>query len=118
MREDADTDSLSDMYLDDPTSDLDNTRTLRTVSSVDSFRSAISIIRVKEDTNAKTSPLGTGAVTGIKDESSKSQVPLKESNSMDLLDEVEGMYRILDLVSEQGSGGLGEWRLCPVPIPK
>jgi hypothetical protein len=30
-----------------------------------------------------------------------------EKRSNDLLDSIKGMYRILDLITEQGSGGLG-----------
>lgn len=32
--------------------------------------------------------------------------------SLDLLERVEGMYRLLDLIPEQGSGGAGEFDLC------
>ena len=34
----------------------------------------------------------------------------------DLADSIKGMYRLLDLISEQGSGGLGELLKCEFAI--
>jgi hypothetical protein len=36
-------------------------------------------------------------------------VPLPQHDELDLAYSIKGMYRILDLISEQGSGGLGEF---------
>jgi hypothetical protein len=33
--------------------------------------------------------------------------PLTSVSKLDIVNSVNGMYRILDLISEQGSGGLG-----------
>ena len=35
------------------------------------------------------------------------------SLQLDLAYSIKGMYRILDLISEQGSGGLGEYPVRP-----
>ena len=108
-------DDLSDMYLDDRSLDHHNMLTVRAMSSVESFRSAISHVEVQEGAGVKTSPLSSNAVTTVnndtKDDPSSSYASSEELKSMDLLDNVEGMYRILDLVSEHGSGGLGESHL-------
>jgi hypothetical protein len=47
-----------------------------------------------------------GGSTGKNASGSKFEAPNKRT--IDLVSSVKGMYRILDLISEQGSGGLGE----------
>lgn len=37
--------------------------------------------------------------------------PVVSRPSLDLLDRISGMFRFLDLVTEQGSNGLGRWQL-------
>ena len=43
------------------------------------------------------------------DATKKSQAKSKKQMSLDLLERVEGMYRLLDLIPEQGSGGAGQF---------
>ncbi|TCD67573.1 hypothetical protein EIP91_012270 [Steccherinum ochraceum] len=106
-----DVDDLDDMYLDVPPSDDDAAQTHRTTSPAMSFRSAISSPTSPEDfdmvdVTPLTSPRPTGAaVTGS---SLNHESPMASSGvvNSDLALEIAGMYRILDLVNEQGSGGL------------
>jgi hypothetical protein len=37
------------------------------------------------------------------------------NNAVDLVQSIKGMYRILDLISEQGSGGLGDFIVLTEP---
>ena len=39
-----------------------------------------------------------------------------DSDPLDLMHRVVGMYRLLDLISETGSGGAGSWVFGAVPI--
>ena len=39
-----------------------------------------------------------------------------DSDPLDLMHRVVGMYRLLDLISETGSGGAGSWILGALPI--
>ncbi len=50
----------------------------------------------------------TNIFSGPVDISSQDASALGTENTIDLVDSIEGMYRILDLVKEQGSGGLGK----------
>ena len=89
-------------------------------ASVASFRSAAS--DMDEDDGDGSSPptsaehmraSSTANSAGRKAGTSTAGV---DHDRLDLLSEVNGMYRILDLVSEQGSGGLGKCQIL-VPIP-
>ena len=41
---------------------------------------------------------------------------LPDADPLDLMYRVVGMYRLLDLISENGSGGAGSWILGALPI--
>lgn len=110
-----DRDYLEDMYIDDPDSDHETARTLRSKSSMVSFRSAKSDIGKAEDfdmadDSPPTSPERSGADDKMEvDATTPSALDqTKQTESLDLVEEIRGAFRILDLVSEQGSGGLGE----------
>lgn len=59
----------------------------------------------------------TTQVAGVDRHSSIGQnVPTRPNEPLDLSTTIPGMYRILDLISEQGSGGLG--KSSPLPEAK
>ncbi|THH28790.1 hypothetical protein EUX98_g5384 [Antrodiella citrinella] len=93
-----------DTYDDTPDSD---TETVRTISSKASFRSATSYLEPRnhlKDNEEAATPVIVGPTRPDVDTSRRVEEDIKDS---DLVGEIRGMYRILDLISEQGSGGLG-----------
>jgi hypothetical protein len=68
------------------------------------YSDAISELTTK--TADTTNPLDDESTKKSETKSKKQKMP-----SLDLLERVEGMYRLLDLIAEQGSGGAGEFDL-------
>ncbi|KAH8094847.1 hypothetical protein BXZ70DRAFT_339404 [Cristinia sonorae] len=104
-------DDLDDMYLD-PLDSGSTTRTLRTASSNASFRSAFSGVDRIEDIDMSdeitraTTPEHDSGAQRMGTNTAGTNPTRVDPKEPDLISEVRGMYRILDLVSEQGSGGL------------
>ncbi|THH22123.1 hypothetical protein EUX98_g8249 [Antrodiella citrinella] len=102
-------DDIDDMYLDYPEGDG---RTLRTASSTVSFRSAASILDQAEDVEMEDAANHATPLTSNTRAAEQTTDPVAQHvgrmhyKDPDLITEIRGMYRILDLVSEQGSGGL------------
>ncbi|KAH0827345.1 hypothetical protein J3R83DRAFT_3979 [Lanmaoa asiatica] len=71
-------------------------------------------IEVRPITDGVTSDGGESLYQSVDEENSSDNemdidVPPLQHDELDLAYSVKGMYRILDLISEQGSGGLGEF---------
>lgn len=130
---------MDDMYMDYQGSEsLDGEKTA-TMSDTGSFRSAQSIVgdndlnmdvdveeddgsspglaMVFEQTKSKARDNDLNGVNEITANPIEPTRKNKENRNPDLMCDVNGMYRILDLVSEQGSGGLGmSFELYILPI--
>ena len=133
MDTNGDDDSDDDLYMSLPGSDAESDSNPR-VHILDSFMllgaRLIRIIqsrsdhqRVDQDTNgsqkagaltgdSSPTPPQTKSMTHVRGEtagcSSKPSDPNMSDPLLDLSKSVKGMYRILDLISEEGSGGLGK----------
>lgn len=115
-------DTLDDLYMTDDDSDGESTKT---VSSTASFRSALDTLgsfklsnnpshAIFPENTTLNQPLSdehNGEGSGARDISSHeyafNPADMVTGRNTDLVNEIRGMFRILDLVNEQGSGGLG-----------
>lgn len=107
-------DDLDGMYTD--ARDLEEDTSVRSQSSSDSFKSALGVLEATPGFGTRMSSESIRAQAGdmemLQHDRNVESRPISVQEGIDLVDMICDAYRILDLVSEQGSGGLGEHSSC------